>query len=113
MHGVAKISTKKPAASKGAIIHNTEIVDALYRLAELLEIEGANSFRVRAYRNAARTIGELPESVASMSKAATPERCRLRHRTVRSRRPKNIYNYFDARYEKIFGKKSKEAFRQP
>jgi DNA polymerase (family X) len=47
-------------------VHNTEIVDALYRLGELLEIEGANPFRVRAYRNAARTISELPESVAGM-----------------------------------------------
>jgi len=35
-------------------------------LAELLEIEGANPFRVRAYRNAARTVAELPRSVADM-----------------------------------------------
>jgi len=47
-------------------VHNAEIAGALYRLAELLEIEGANPFRVRAYRNAARTIESLPESVAVM-----------------------------------------------
>ena len=47
-------------------VHNAEIAGALYRLAELLEIEGANPFRVRAYRNAARTIESLPESVAAM-----------------------------------------------
>ncbi len=47
-------------------ITNAEIVDNLYRLAVLLEIEGANEFRVRAYRNAARTISELPESAAAM-----------------------------------------------
>jgi DNA polymerase (family 10) len=47
-------------------IHNAEIADALFRLAELLEIEGANPFRVRAYRNAARTVGDLPESVAAL-----------------------------------------------
>ena len=47
-------------------VHNAEIARALYRLAELLEIEGANPFRVRAYRNAARTIETLPESVEAM-----------------------------------------------
>ena len=45
---------------------NAEIADAFNRLAELLEIEGANPFRVRAYRNAARTVAELPRSVADM-----------------------------------------------
>lgn len=47
-------------------VHNSEIASAFYRLAELLEIEGANTFRVRAYRNAARTIEGLPESIATM-----------------------------------------------
>jgi DNA polymerase (family X) len=36
-------------------VHNTEIACAFDHLADLLEIEGANPFRVRAYRNAART----------------------------------------------------------
>lgn len=35
-------------------------------MAELLEIEGANPFRVRAYRRAAATIEDLPQSVAAM-----------------------------------------------
>jgi DNA polymerase (family 10) len=35
-------------------------------MADLLEIEGANQFRVRAYRDAARTIEELPQSVRAM-----------------------------------------------
>lgn len=47
-------------------VHNAEIAGTLYRLAELLEIEGANPFRVRAYRNAARTIEALSESVEAM-----------------------------------------------
>jgi DNA polymerase/3'-5' exonuclease PolX len=38
------------------------------RLADLLGIEKANPFRVRAYRNAARTLSSLPRSVASMLK---------------------------------------------
>jgi DNA polymerase (family 10) len=47
-------------------VSNAEIAELLDRLADLLEIEGANSFRVRAYRNAADNIGRLPESVADM-----------------------------------------------
>lgn len=35
-------------------------------MADLLEIQGANEFRVRAYRNAARTISGLARSVADM-----------------------------------------------
>lgn len=47
-------------------VHNVEIADMLNKLADLLEIEGANVFRVRAYRNAAQTIESLPRSVAAM-----------------------------------------------
>ena len=47
-------------------VHNSDIANRFYRLAEFLEIEGANAFRVRAYRNAARTIESLPQSVAEM-----------------------------------------------
>jgi len=45
---------------------NAEIAEALQRIADLLEIQGENVFRIRAYRNAARTVGELPEGVAAM-----------------------------------------------
>ena len=38
----------------------------LDRLADLLEIEGANPFRVRAYRTAARTVRDLPRSLAAL-----------------------------------------------
>ncbi|MDH3503697.1 MAG: DNA polymerase/3'-5' exonuclease PolX [Nitrospirota bacterium] len=47
-------------------VHNTEIADMFSRLAELLEIQGANPFRIRAYRKAAQTIEGLPHSVTSM-----------------------------------------------
>jgi DNA polymerase (family X) len=40
-----------------------------HKLADLLELEGANPFRIRAYRNAARVVGELPRSVAAMTAA--------------------------------------------
>lgn len=38
-------------------VQNAEIARLFSRLADLLEIEGQNPFRVRAYRNAARVIG--------------------------------------------------------
>ncbi|MDH3195259.1 MAG: helix-hairpin-helix domain-containing protein, partial [Hyphomicrobiales bacterium] len=47
-------------------VHNSEIAAIFNELADLLEIEGANRFRVRAYRNAAVTIANLPKSAASM-----------------------------------------------
>jgi DNA polymerase (family X) len=47
-------------------IHNSDIAVILARIADLLEIRNANPFRVRAYRNAARTVSGLPESVAEM-----------------------------------------------
>ncbi|MDT8272060.1 MAG: DNA polymerase/3'-5' exonuclease PolX [Desulfomonilia bacterium] len=49
-------------------IHNKEIADIFEKTADLLEIEGANQFRVRAYRNAARIIGSQSRSVAEMVK---------------------------------------------
>lgn len=47
-------------------VHNVEITQTLNKLADLLEIEGANAFRVRAYRNAAQLVENLPRSVADM-----------------------------------------------
>jgi DNA polymerase (family 10) len=47
-------------------VHNTDIAACFNTLADLLEIEGANAFRIRAYRNAARTVAGLPQRVADM-----------------------------------------------
>ena len=51
---------------------NHEIAAVFEQIADLLEFQGANPFRVRAYRNAARTIHDLPESAADI--VADPER---------------------------------------
>ena len=48
------------------LIHNAEIASALDEIADVLEIEGANPFRIRAYRNAARLIGDLGREVTDM-----------------------------------------------
>lgn len=45
---------------------NSDVAGIFNRVADLLEIESANAFRVRAYRNAARTIAGLPRSVSQM-----------------------------------------------
>lgn len=47
-------------------IQNADIAEIFRRMANLLEIEGANTFRVRAYRNAARTISSLGRQTADM-----------------------------------------------
>lgn len=47
-------------------VHNDEIAGIFLEIADLLEIEEANPFRVRAYRTAARLIRGLPEELQDM-----------------------------------------------
>ena len=47
---------------------NAEIADVFDQIADLLEFQAANPFRVRAYRNAGRTIRDLPQSVAEIAR---------------------------------------------
>lgn len=47
-------------------VYNSDIADIFNEVADLLEIEGANQYRVRAYRNAARTISTLSRDVSDM-----------------------------------------------
>ncbi len=42
-------------------VHNADITAIFEEIANLLEIESANPFRIRAYRNAARILGDLPQ----------------------------------------------------
>ncbi len=46
--------------------HNADVAAVFEEIASLLEIQGANPFRIRAYRNAARTIGELPQEASQL-----------------------------------------------
>lgn len=50
---------------------NARIAAVFSEIADLLEFQGANPFRVRAYRNAARTIDDLPEQVATIAADAS------------------------------------------
>ena len=46
-------------------VHNADIAAVFEEIADLLELQNANPFRVRAYRNAARVVGELRFDVAA------------------------------------------------
>jgi DNA polymerase (family X) len=47
-------------------VNNAQIASVLDEIADLLEIENANPFRVRAYRNGARAVRDLTESIEGM-----------------------------------------------
>ncbi|MCC6557450.1 MAG: DNA polymerase/3'-5' exonuclease PolX [Polyangiaceae bacterium] len=53
-------------APRAALVHNADVAAQLERIADLLEVEDASPFRVRAYRNAARLIGDLPRELGAM-----------------------------------------------
>jgi len=50
-------------------MQNVEIARYFSELADLLEIQGSNPFRIRAYRNAARTLENLTESISELAAA--------------------------------------------
>src|SRR6266511_375981 len=52
-------------------MQNADIARLFDEVAELLEIQDANPFRVRAYRNAARTIRDFPEALAEVVRSGT------------------------------------------
>src|SRR5438552_6390298 len=45
---------------------NKAIAGILYETADLLEIDGQDSFRIRSYRNAAQAIEALPQQIADL-----------------------------------------------
>jgi DNA polymerase (family 10) len=50
-------------------MNNQKIAATLKQLADLLEFSGANPFRLKAYRNGAQVIRDLPESIESLLEA--------------------------------------------
>jgi len=50
-------------------VENKSIADIFTEIADILDIQGENPFRIRSYRNAARTIGDLTENLENMVKA--------------------------------------------
>ena len=56
----------EPEATTPPIITNRQIAEALSSIAELLEYQNANPYRIQGYRNAARGILELHEPAAEI-----------------------------------------------
>ena len=48
------------------MVPNADVASLFAQIADLLEIRGDNPFRVRAYRNAARTVEEWPQSLSEI-----------------------------------------------
>lgn len=49
-------------------VHNKDIADILFEIADLLDLKGENEFRIRSYRNAARTVSEGSEDITKMAR---------------------------------------------
>jgi len=47
-------------------MENRQIADIFTEIADILDIKGDNPFRIRSYRNAARSVGDMSENVAAM-----------------------------------------------
>ena len=48
------------------MLSNADIAAVLDQVANLLEFDGANAFRIRAYRNGSRTVHDLPENISTI-----------------------------------------------
>ena len=60
------VAQKPQGIGQGLPLDNEQIARRLGEVAELLEAQGANVYRVRAYRTGARTIRWLPHPVHDM-----------------------------------------------
>jgi DNA polymerase (family X) len=50
-------------------VENKSVADIFTEIADILDIQGENPFRIRSYRNAARTIADMSESLAGLAEA--------------------------------------------
>lgn len=53
-------------------VHNADIAEIFTEIADLLEIQDANPFRIRAYRNAARIVSEYPRDLRAIVQKGEP-----------------------------------------
>lgn len=71
---MAKAATARvvtPLPHPRGTVENIDIARIFEEIADLLEIQGENQFRVRAYRTAARTIGALAVPASSLASEST------------------------------------------
>src|SRR5215203_3594739 len=67
MQTVARMCLPMIAAVTAALPRNEHVADQFDLLADLMELDGADSFRISAYRKAAQRIRETPGPVAQMA----------------------------------------------
>src|SRR5215208_3769211 len=67
MQTVARMCLPMIAAVTAALPRNEQVADQFDLLADLMELDGADSFRISAYRKAAQRIRETPGPVAQMA----------------------------------------------
>src|SRR4051812_19724669 len=58
------MATPRPHNAPSGPLTNAAVADAFNEIADILDIEGENPFRIRAYRNAARVMAGLPDEAA-------------------------------------------------
>jgi DNA polymerase (family 10) len=66
LDGASHAGSQSYMSQSNMFIHNADIASVFGEIADLLEIQGANQFRVRAYRGAARIISGLATSVQTL-----------------------------------------------
>jgi DNA polymerase (family 10) len=62
---------RTPATAPRRAVENIDVARLFDEIADLLELQGGNAFRVRAYRMAARTVGALAVPLASVAAQGT------------------------------------------
>jgi len=61
---MTKASAKRDADPGKQAVHNRDVAAAFEEIGDLLELTGANPFRVRAYRNAAARLRDWPDELS-------------------------------------------------
>jgi len=61
-----------PRTDAGALPDNEHIAHVFEEIADLLELEDANPFRIRAYRNAARSVRGAEAQLTAQIRAGKP-----------------------------------------
>lgn len=62
---------KDPESEVSPVMQTREIIQVLDRIADLMEVRGDNPFKVRSFRNGARSLSSLGEEVAPRVEAGT------------------------------------------
>ena len=73
----------KPRPNGPPYFSRNQVANVLHQVAVLLELQGANVFRVRSYQNASRMLGSLTEDLGELV-ASGEILARVRHRLRRN-----------------------------